>query len=61
MPDELFPPSLAEQISCVQREIQMRQRVYPRRVAAKAMSQRQADRELAAMEAVLETLRKLTG
>lgn len=52
--------SLQEQIACVQREIGMRERVYPRWVEAKRMSQEKADKEIAAMKAVLETLRGLT-
>ncbi len=59
MPDELFPPSLAEQVLCVEREVRMREQVYPRRVANKNMSQKAADRELATMRAVLDTLRKI--
>lgn len=50
---------LAEQIWCVRREINMRERVYPRWVLARRMSQHQADRELAAMRAVLATLLEL--
>lgn len=49
--------SLPEQIKCVEREIAMRRRVYPRWVADKRMTQAKADHELAAMEAVLETLK----
>lgn len=60
MPD-LFPPNLADQIACVEREIVMRERVYPRRVGDGKMRQEAADRELATMRAVLATLRKLTG
>jgi hypothetical protein len=55
MPD-LFAPSLAEQISCVKREIAMRERVYPRLVWARKMKQATADRELAVMRAVLATV-----
>ena len=48
--------SLAEQIACVQREIHMREHVYPRWVLARKMSQNKADAELARMKAVLGTL-----
>lgn len=58
---DLFPPTLAEQIACVEAEIKMRRYVYPRRVADKKMSQAKADKEIAAMEAVLATLRKVAG
>lgn len=50
--------SLADQIECVEREIRMRRRVYPRRVAESRMSADAARRETATMEAVLETLRQ---
>lgn len=56
---DLFPPSLAQQIGCVEREIRMRAAVYPRQVARGKMNQDDADRELAAMRAVLETLRRV--
>lgn len=52
-------PSLPDQIACVRREISMRERVYPRWVADKRMTQAHADRELAAMRAVLDTLNTL--
>ncbi len=53
----LFPPPLAEQIRCVEREIAIREHVYPWRVEAKRMTQSKADTELAAMRAALETLK----
>lgn len=49
------------QIASVRREIGMRERVYPRQVAAKKMKQDTADYELRTMKAVLETLLKLRG
>lgn len=51
------PVSILEQIVCVEREINMRQRVYLRWVAAGKMKQHTAERELTVMRAVLETLR----
>lgn len=53
---ELFPPSLAEQIACVKREISMRELMYPRWVEQKKMAREKADKEIAAMKAVLESL-----
>ena len=53
---DLFPPSLAEQIACIEREIAMRVRVYPRQISAGRMTQVKADREIALMRAVLTTL-----
>lgn len=48
---------LPKQIACVEREIGFRERVYSRWVAASKMKQDKADYEIAAMRAVLETLR----
>ena len=53
---ELFPPSIDDQIACAVRELNMRRSVYPRQVASKRMSQKIADREIAAQEAIIETL-----
>lgn len=50
---------LAEQIRCVGREIGLRRNVYPKWVASGRMKQQDADREIAAMEAVLATLKGL--
>ena len=54
---ELFPIPIAEQIKCVEREIELRRRVYPRRIADRRMSQAQADKQIAAMSAVLDSLK----
>jgi hypothetical protein len=56
MPD-LFPPSIADQIACVDREIRMREAVFPLRVSAGKMSQETANREIVRMRAVLDTLK----
>jgi hypothetical protein len=56
---QLFAPGLDEQIECVERELRYRRHVYPRRVAAKRMTQANADREVEKMEAVLATLREV--
>lgn len=50
------PVTLKQQIECVEREIGFRERVYPRLIAAKKMTQPKADHELRAMRAVLNTL-----
>lgn len=54
-------PTLEEQIECVEREIGMREKVYPRWVKAvpQKMTQAKADQELARMRAVLATLQSL--
>lgn len=56
-PDD--PPTLAEQIACVRREIMMRERVYPGWVNKGRMSQTKAEHELLVMRQVLVTLRNL--
>ncbi len=50
--------TIEEQIKAVEREISMRKKVYPRRVAMDQMGQSQADYQIAVMEAVKETLLK---
>ena len=52
---------LDTQIVCVEREIRQRHRVYPRLVERGTMKQQQADAEIAAMNAVLQTLLALRG
>lgn len=47
-----------EQVKCVARELKLRKQCYPRWVARGNMTQEKADREIACMEAVLETLQK---
>lgn len=54
----LFPVSIDEQIAEVERELKMRGFVYRQRVTAGKLSQKKADEQIAAMEAVLETLKK---
>lgn len=51
--------TIDEQITCVMREINMRRRVYPKWVANGRMTKENADREIAAMAAVLDTLKGL--
>lgn len=49
--------SIAAQIAEVERELKMRERVYPNLVRRRDMRQSEADYHLACMTAVLETLR----
>lgn len=53
--------SLDRQQQAVRRELNMRQRVYPRWVANGKMTQAKADEEIAAMAAVLATLERLVA
>ncbi len=50
---------LPAQLAAVEREVRMRENVYPRWVAAGRMTQSRADAELAAMRAVRDTLQSL--
>lgn len=52
---------LADQLAAVQREIGMRRKAYPRWVSLGRMTQQQADRSLAVMEAVRDTLAGLVA
>jgi hypothetical protein len=47
------------QVRCIEREIAMRERVYPRWVESKRMTQGKADEEMEAMRAVLATLQTI--
>jgi hypothetical protein len=53
--------SLVDQIRCVERELRQRRKVYPTLVYRKRMRSEDAARETWAMQAVLDTLRKLAG
>lgn len=44
----------SDKFECLQREIKMRKRVFPRRVQQGKMKQAEADREIACMEAIAE-------
>lgn len=48
--------TITDMIACVEREIGMRERVYPRWVEQKKMLQTTANQELARMRAVLDLL-----
>lgn len=49
--------TLKDQVECVQREIKMRERVYPGLVAKGKMTPEEMLRELECVRAVLDTLR----
>lgn len=55
----MIPFTREELIACVEREIRMRERVYPDRVAMGKMSGASSLREVAMMRAVLDVLLKL--
>jgi hypothetical protein len=47
-----------ELLACVDRELRLRERVYPRWTVAGRMTARKADEEIAAMRAVREAIAK---
>lgn len=51
--------TIIEQIKCVERELERRKNAYPGRVAVGYMAQSDADVEIAIMEAVLDTLKRI--
>jgi len=53
--------SLFKQIRCVERELWFRRKVYPKRVAVGSMTQEDANKEIAVMQAVKDTLVELYG
>lgn len=55
----MFEITLQEQIDCVDRELNMRGRVYPRWVSERKLTQALADKEMARMRAVRATLASL--
>ena len=57
--DALPPVTLADQIKCIERELAMRDRVYPRWISSGKMKQAAAHEEIRRMEAVLDTLNRL--
>lgn len=53
--------TLDQQIACVRRELALRKSAYPRWIQSRRMTQATADKEIAAMEAVLATLLSLAA
>jgi hypothetical protein len=52
------PVTIFDEVECVEREVRLREQVYPRRVSQGKMTQAQATRELARMRAVLARLQR---
>lgn len=52
------PFMMDELIECAEREVRMREYVYPGRVKSQKMSQQKADRELALMRAIVRELQR---
>lgn len=47
----------ADKLACIERELRYRESVYPRRVAARTMSQQQADWQIELMQAIADDYR----
>jgi hypothetical protein len=56
---ELFPFTRAELIAEVEREIELRKRVYPRMVEKRQVGRTLSERRIALMRAVLDDLRSV--
>jgi len=50
---------LEVQVACAKRELALRRNVYPRMVAGKRMNVFKAEEEIAAMQAIVQTLEAL--
>lgn len=59
MPNHLFElkPTINQQIAELERELKMRSQVYPKLIAARKLSQKAADWQVACIEAAIETLK----
>lgn len=53
--------TLARQIACVRRELALRRAAYPRWITSGRMNADTAEAEIAAMQAVLDTLQRLAA
>ncbi len=60
MSERLFEVTTEEMLACAVRELKLRRRVYPRRVAAKQMTQHKADHELTVQEAIIRHFQAIT-
>lgn len=59
---DLFPPldySIDEQVAEVERELHLREELYPKWVLARKMTQSRADRQIGLMRAVLVNMKRL--
>lgn len=58
---DMPPVTIHDQLACAQRELRMREHVYPRRVANGQMTKELAARETEGMRAIIVTLERLAG
>lgn len=55
---QLFPPSVEDMISEIERELKQREFVYPRLIATGRLTKTRADRQIEVMRAIIEKLRE---
>ncbi|HEY2242616.1 MAG TPA: hypothetical protein VGH47_00145 [Xanthobacteraceae bacterium] len=55
-----MPITIADKFKCVQRELAMRQHVYPRLIEAGKLKPAAAEREIDVMAAIVEDYRRLS-
>ncbi len=58
---DLLPITIDEEIAELEREIRLRQQVYPRWVDSKKMTRAKADRQIEVMRSAVESLHRLKG
>lgn len=58
---EMFPVTIEDEITELNRELGMRRQVYSRLVGEGKMPQAKADRQIAVMESAVESLHRLKG
>jgi hypothetical protein len=54
----LFPINDADKLACIEREIKMRLKVYPRWIEKGKMTQEKADHEIAVMREIADDYRR---
>ena len=55
---DMFPPTRAEVIAELERELKMRKQVFPRWVASKSLTQAEADKRIRLLEAAIVFMQK---
>lgn len=60
MPD-LFPITIPDEIAELNREIELRERIYPKMVRLTLLTSTQAARQIAVMRSAVESLQRLAG
>jgi hypothetical protein len=56
--DDLFPVSVEDKIKCLEREMALRELLYPKWIKEGSISEKKAGRELLVMRAILNDYKK---